>query len=360
PIPGDILIDIFSRVPGKSVARFRCVSKFWASLLRRPDFTELFLTKSLARPRLFFNVRVNGKSLFYSSPQPQNPDENSCLVATRYNTPYPEYFPYDMFCNSSICGLVLLCGWSRMNVWVICNPATGEFLTLPKVKIQNKHEKLSQMYLGYDPIGKQFKVLCMTSSGGDDERPNTHQVLTSKSGKRFWRRIEQRFRLYDRMDGEVCINGVLYFGGARFGQPSVVCFDVRSEKFSFINTNEEMGEELGIFAWTLFNYKGKVGIHDWNGNDHHLVCWVLEDAVNHKWSKHKHVLPDVVNENMMFVGMTSTGDIMWSLYNVVPSNLYIYSMERKTITSLNIQGEEFKDDYIGQIFVDYVENMKFI
>ncbi|WZZ25242.1 hypothetical protein YC2023_008643 [Brassica napus] len=48
-------------------------------------------------------------------------------------------------------------------------------------------EKIAEMYLGYGPIGKEFKVLCMTSSRY--ERLNTHQVLTLESGKKLVRRI---------------------------------------------------------------------------------------------------------------------------------------------------------------------------
>ncbi|CAH8320389.1 unnamed protein product [Eruca vesicaria subsp. sativa] len=69
PIPVDVLIDIFLRVPSKSIARFCCVSKLWANILGRPYFTELFLTKSLNHPRV---LNTDAK---YSS-----------LVATRYRT----------------------------------------------------------------------------------------------------------------------------------------------------------------------------------------------------------------------------------------------------------------------------------
>ncbi|CAA7042841.1 unnamed protein product [Microthlaspi erraticum] len=63
PIPVDLLIDIFSRVPRESIARFRCVSKSWGYILRRPDFTELFLTKSSTRPRLFFTVKIDAEKV---------------------------------------------------------------------------------------------------------------------------------------------------------------------------------------------------------------------------------------------------------------------------------------------------------
>ncbi|KAF3545338.1 hypothetical protein DY000_02009767 [Brassica cretica] len=93
-IPVDLLMEIFSLVPLKSIARFHCLSKFLASILRRHDFTELFLTKSLTRPRFLFTVKSKGKLFLYSSPQPHNPDNNSSLVATSYHpTLVPDYHP---------------------------------------------------------------------------------------------------------------------------------------------------------------------------------------------------------------------------------------------------------------------------
>ncbi|CAN7051565.1 unnamed protein product [Brassica oleracea var. botrytis] len=68
-IPIELTIEIFSRLPLKSIARCRCVSKHWASILLRPDFTDLFFTKSLARPKLLFALPKESEFLFFSSPQ---------------------------------------------------------------------------------------------------------------------------------------------------------------------------------------------------------------------------------------------------------------------------------------------------
>jgi len=72
-IPDDLFVDISLRLSAKSIARCRCVSKLWASILYRQDFTELFLTKSSARPRLLFAVVQTRGLIFYSSPQSHNP-----------------------------------------------------------------------------------------------------------------------------------------------------------------------------------------------------------------------------------------------------------------------------------------------
>ncbi|XP_033133295.1 F-box protein At2g16450 [Brassica rapa] len=46
-------------------ARFRSVSKLWASILDSPYFKDLYLTKSLAQPRLIFAIEENGLIYFY-------------------------------------------------------------------------------------------------------------------------------------------------------------------------------------------------------------------------------------------------------------------------------------------------------
>ncbi|CAA7047993.1 unnamed protein product [Microthlaspi erraticum] len=76
-IPYDLMIDIFSRLPKKSIARFHCVSKQWGSMFHSQDFTKLFLARSSARPRLLFAVKGYNEWSFYSSPQRQNPYEKS-------------------------------------------------------------------------------------------------------------------------------------------------------------------------------------------------------------------------------------------------------------------------------------------
>ncbi|ESQ33547.1 hypothetical protein EUTSA_v10009733mg [Eutrema salsugineum] len=62
-LPIDLIHDIFSRLPTKSIVMSRCVSKQWESILCRPVFTELFLTRP---PRLFFALKdivaMNGTS----------------------------------------------------------------------------------------------------------------------------------------------------------------------------------------------------------------------------------------------------------------------------------------------------------
>ncbi|CAF1711191.1 unnamed protein product [Brassica oleracea var. botrytis] len=151
--------------------------------------------------------------------------------------------------------------------------------------------------LGYDPIGKQFKVLCLSMNNSPYSSPN-RLILTLECGKRLWRRLEPEFNFMENSGGvvgdDICINGVLYFEGRLEGYFVIVCFDVRSEKFSFIN-KDMLAMPFG-FSGFLFNYKGKLGLHRPVGRK--LVLLYLEDAGNHKWSKHSYVLSPL-EENIL-------------------------------------------------------------
>ncbi|CAA0292848.1 unnamed protein product [Arabidopsis thaliana] len=314
-IPIDLLMDIFSRVPAKSIARFRCVSKLWESILCRPDFKELFMTMSSIRPPLllFTFQDDDGNLFFFSSPHPQIPcNENTSLVPTRYHVQHTT----DSFSEigSPLCGFICRRGKRNLDTMVICNPVTGESVSLPKVELKSINTE-TRPYLGYDPVRKQLKVLCIKS----DDIPNTcdeHQVLTLENGNHLWRTIQCKPH-YPKSDG-ICIDGILYYTAGfdmRARVSMVVCFDVRSEKFSFIN------------------------IH------------VLVNAEKNIWTKCIYALPPLWNNlvqhtELAIVGMTDGGEVVLSQYCLIYAfYIYYFNLESKSLTRVQIQDVEmFKLD----------------
>ncbi|CAN6826202.1 unnamed protein product [Brassica oleracea] len=139
---------------------------------------------------------------------------------------------------------------------------------------------------------------------------------------------------------------------------SLTCRRLRSEKFGFINIDEDMLPNHFVFSGPLFNYKGKLGIHC--RVERNLVLWVLEDAGNHKWCKHSYLLPPLrytIPTECMFVGMASTCEIVYS-WN---SSVWFYNLEWNTVKRVNIQGlEGIEHPTFINTFVDYAENMNFM
>lgn len=165
PIPIDLVMEILSRLPAKYVGRCRCVSKLWATILCRKDFTELFLKKSFARPQLLFACLKDNGLFLFSSHQPQTHNEISAAIDTSYLTHVPMTYQVCGMINGLIClkGMRIFKGSKKPTLaLVLCNPTTGESLTLPKMKMKRREIFEVKSYFGYDPSEKQFKVLFMT------------------------------------------------------------------------------------------------------------------------------------------------------------------------------------------------------
>ncbi|KAL1187899.1 putative F-box protein [Cardamine amara subsp. amara] len=74
------------------------------------------------------------------------------------------------------------------------------------------------------------------------------------------------------------------------GVTMVVCFDVRSEKFTFVKVMETFDRDLPRTT-TLINYSGKLGLlmtdeydDDVSGKNESFELWILEDVGKHEWS----------------------------------------------------------------------------
>ena len=203
---------------------------------------------------------------FFSAPQPQNPDENSSPVVATYHMKFSfhTYLPGLFELSGLDRGLVgLTSRWigkgrvPSVHVPVICNPSTGQSLPLPRVK--TKRVK-SRSLFGYDPIDKHVKVLSMSVSQGSVlPVAEEYQVVTLGTGKLSQRMIncgrELELRYWPHIRGR-CINGVLYYPSMDMSTEShvLVCFDVRSEKFSFIKV------DMFFTEGTMINYNGKLGL----------------------------------------------------------------------------------------------------
>ncbi|ESQ33693.1 hypothetical protein EUTSA_v10009572mg, partial [Eutrema salsugineum] len=303
-IPIDLFLEIFSRLPSKSIARFRCVSKLWGSMLHLPYFTEMFLTRSWARPRLLIILQGCSEYSVFSSPQLQNPYGKSSSSLVVVSADFHVKFSRDMW-STEFCGITSgLIYFSSMRIseknggdavrHVIFNPRTKQNATLPKLT-KDGVKRIS--VLGFDPIDKQFK--------------------------------------------RMCINGVLYYISKIFCRPHnekfyvIVCFDVRSESFKFIEVEE------CIYYATLINYKGKLGgirtEYDGDSNTLELCLWVLEDVEKHQWSKYVYILKDDEFVEVCFLnvaGVTTAGEIVLSMRCTSTTFYVFYFNPEKTLSNM--------------------------
>ncbi|KAJ4894978.1 putative F-box protein [Raphanus sativus] len=360
-MPTDIVLEIFSRLPAKSVAMCCCVSKLWASILNSQDFKELFLTRSSSRPRLLLAIG-DYTYKFFSSPQPHySLDKSSHHVVTADS--HMKYLEDMQLCFSSYASGLMCCRQYNFNpmennlyvVHVICNPSTGHHVLLPKLILNIRHYG-SFSSLGFDPVDRQFKVLLTVYK---DKR-----IITLRTGEMRWRKIQCSLaHQVENMHEGICINGILYYLGFTcdsWDSRILVCFDVRSEKFNFI----EEKEVVECFDGLLFNYKGKLGGARTNyvGKTLQLRMWVLEDFEKQKLSEYVYNLPEneFVRSHVSVAGTTARGEIVLiSDYTYLPLYVFYFNPESNTLQSIEFQGLRNVRIKDVKVFVDYVEDPRF-
>ncbi|KAL6641798.1 hypothetical protein ACP70R_019979 [Stipagrostis hirtigluma subsp. patula] len=123
-LPDDLVAEILARLPARSLCRFKCVSRAWRAVISDPAHRARF-----AQPMagIFFSRAYGGRPSWgfagVSSPLP--------WVDTALS-----FLPHscgEMELLDSCNGLLLLRCWSpQPPFYVVCNPATSEWIALPQ------------------------------------------------------------------------------------------------------------------------------------------------------------------------------------------------------------------------------------
>ncbi|KAM0865302.1 hypothetical protein ACQ4PT_043370 [Festuca glaucescens] len=204
-LPDDTLVEIFSRLPSRSIGRFLCLSRSWAATLTSAPFVDLHFHQAndhRLMPKLF-STTVDHLD--------DDPDEKwHVKVLTKP-------------CR----GLVLLRRKAHSGYYV-CNPSTGQLLRLPK----GCGRCLCVSYgLGYSPATMEYKVARLFASCNS---PLRCEVLTlDVSVDARWRAVAQKPPSGAVRSPAVFFDGYLHFlvrqRGANGLVDSITTFDIVDE-----------------------------------------------------------------------------------------------------------------------------------
>ncbi|XP_010463468.1 PREDICTED: putative F-box protein At1g53550 [Camelina sativa] len=371
-LPVDLVINIMSKLRMKFMAKCRCISKLWSSVIRRTNNNLSFpITLPDPPPRILFTIECEGGLFFYTLPQPLNPDVKTSLAATFHHKTSGKDL-YEV-CQP-IQGLVCRQHTDEENYTfaVISNPITGESLTLPMEKFSSKARK-EKYYFGYDPIDKQFKVLRITWWSFTFKKCSSeYHVLTigTENENLLWREVQCCTTLYPQNESGICIDGVIYYPSEmEKGKLTIVCFDVRSEKFNLVSVGQDLATKIDSSGFTLVEYKGKLGAYKRDIYRDCFELWVLEDVEQHIWSKRVYQIPLRWFKKISHVrpaGMIGSCEMVFVFDQsktsyACPFFILYYNLESNTFTKVKLEGllfEEFSQYSRVHAFTNYVEDVK--
>ncbi|KAM3302428.1 hypothetical protein P3S67_016930 [Capsicum chacoense] len=250
--PAEILTEILSRLPVKSLLRFKSVLKSWSCLISSPEFTKYHLSLSANNNKDYTNHSVMWRI--------GQPDFNlkECPVTEETNLDY-HMKKSGIACviEGSVNGLIFLVNEAKeLFLW---NPAIRKYKMLPDFRTKLKDDGKCTYGFGFDDIHDDYKVVCSFTI---NRYPCNFQEINIYSLKDdYWRRIHC-FRRVTRLIGSgKFVNGKLYWATSidiKSGG-SITSFDLSNEKWKKVERpyyeEEDQFLVLGVFESNLYENK---------------------------------------------------------------------------------------------------------
>ncbi|XP_059650280.1 F-box protein At4g19940-like [Cornus florida] len=276
PLPEDLILEILSRLPVKSLFRFRSACKRCLTIIDSPSLVDLQLNQSQTRPCgpqiLVSFSGPDSKHYFYSASLEGGPAVRLLSLPGGW----------ERYVSESLNGLV--CFYNGSDVYVI-NPSTRKFKRLPA-----SHSNLCSSYsFGFDPSNNEYKVLHITFTSTKRLSDMQFEVFTIKVGSKkhkkvftshannkSWRKITHVPPCPYIFKGQgVCVDGALYWICVK--AQVLVVFDVGSEKFRSLRLPDGINRR-----YNLNKIGGRLALlKDRDCDCIAIERWVLEDC--DKW-----------------------------------------------------------------------------
>ncbi|XP_030967227.1 F-box protein CPR1-like [Quercus lobata] len=289
-LPYDIVLNILTRLPVKSVIRLRCVSKSLYSSITTPYFisTHLNHTKN--------NINRDNACVIHL-PYSYRPTIPACTVALgrSFDTISEIRIPFDFphprvqivgSCNGLLCLADLVYG----NVIYLWNPSVRKFKKLPDPCLGNS--KFVKLGFAYHSENNDYKVVRISSPPSS---PQVVEVYTLSSGS--WRRVETSLGangIYYYFKRSLLptplVSGALHWiavitEGEENPIYRILSFDVNCEKFRKLALPHGHIDDKNLEIH-LSSFKGKLAFVTSEQPGFVFSIWVMrENGVVDSWTK---------------------------------------------------------------------------
>ena len=284
-LPGHTLIDILSRLPLNSILVSRCVCTTWVCLISDPLFTYFYLSRPQQPLELFLRSNslshvtitlhwVDTHSILNTSPPFHPNHHHQTQLNTKLYLPLARsdaegsgssssFMDHDFSIVNSCNGILLLSKPMLNNPHIVCNPITGEFITIPKSIADNSLWGSVVPGFGHCRKSNKYKVVRLVF-----RLENIFQRMTEvyTLGTASWRSIGPAPFDLDLSLFATYLNGVIHWlrvSDNEKGSIFIVGFDFEEERFNEFPLPPHFGEK-----------------HKEKENLHHLNMGVLGDCLS--------------------------------------------------------------------------------
>lgn len=336
-----LVVQILSRLPARSLLRFRSVSKQWRANIDDDHFRNLHAQQQRS-PRSSSSPDILLCSTQCTTEPPTH--EQPLLAMWRHGSSslrvinheaYEDYWIIEYAPSNTCNGLICLVPFPLHTVDIpessilVSNPLLNEYIKLPSCTTSSGIRCTAG--LGFAPVSKEYKVVCITTANQrhPTEEKGELKVYTLGSDK-SWRSVQQQQqqcgefkpRLW-KDDSPVYLDGKIYWliWVPELAHRSLMSFDVETEQASVLvgapDTITETRQPSSIIGTPITNYQLVV-----------LGCRRVSLFVNHGLLVHIWVL--VTDDN---VG----GQQQWNLRYKIKAPDTMYTPIEKLVGVLELR-----------------------
>jgi F-box interacting protein len=317
-LPKEIIItEILSRLPVKSLMRFRCVSKAWCSLISTPRFIATHLknyslSNSQHQPYIFVcHNRTSHTLLLYPSYQEiEQKGDFFANPSDRIELDDPFNHKYSLHLVGSSNGLLCLANMTFNNESGLCvlwNPSIQKAISLPKPNTLQSHQTFG---FGYEPMTDDYKLVRLMNL---DDCPLV-EIYTLRTG--IWRFITAPDPRYTMKywSSSVLVCGALHWVTHTPRHQGAFCnvimsFNMKDEAFGEVGMPKSL-QELEDLNVTVALVDGLLALVPCTGfgiEASHAVWVMKEYGVVESWTK----LFDVRIEGFQrVIGFTKSDEVL--------------------------------------------------
>ncbi|KAF9604610.1 hypothetical protein IFM89_008876 [Coptis chinensis] len=257
--PLEIVENILLRSPEKTVARFRCVSKSWDTLISDP----IFINKHVEYRLLIRSTRIY--TLDYEV-------HKDAVINPPFQT--SEYHHIDILgaCNG------LLCIALNFDILYIWNPSTGEYRCLRKPLLPYTSSYIQGTGLGYIATSDDYELVHFVSN----------EVKVYSLRKESWERTIRGvgYNITKEATSGIFVQGALHWKTIQSIEENhhlkvVIAYDMVDKKFREVS---QPHYDAGYYHTLVSVLDGFLCM--FCRYEHHTVAWVMKDyGMKESWTK---------------------------------------------------------------------------
>ncbi|KAA8516862.1 hypothetical protein F0562_017320 [Nyssa sinensis] len=336
-LPAEVVTDILTRLPVKTLLRFRCVSKPWCALIDSRDFVKFHLKRSIeTKSNLSLILRY---CYLYSV------DLESLDNAVEVDHPL-KCDNYETQVLGSCNGLLCLSN-SEVDI-VVWNPSIRKHRKLPLMQIEFPPGLRGSCFshfvvygFGHDVVNDEYKLVRMVQFYGVDLDSFESEVKVCNLKSNSWRRIPDfpYYLLYKQWNG-MLVSGALHWVVTRKPESDtanlIAAFDIRTEDYRLVPQPEYSDENfhmnVGVLGGCLSIFCNYYSVR--------VDIWVMKEyGVKESWTNLFSVSQPTVIRSFEYVGpiaySKSSEEV---LLEQDGERLLWYNLKNKTVKIVRIRG----------------------